>query len=141
MSRTVDEAGLVTLGRELGRTLPTGQVVWLTGDLGAGKTTFARALVEGRGGGAAATSPTFALTHRYDGRHGPVFHVDCYRLRHPDEAAELGWEDLVRGDLLLIEWPERAGPWAPAPDLTVHFEPAGDLDVREVTLQPAGRGS
>jgi tRNA threonylcarbamoyladenosine biosynthesis protein TsaE len=54
--------------------------------------------------------------HRYHGRRGPVFHLDCYRLRTPDEAADLDWEGLVaEGDAILVEWPEQAGPYLPAP--------------------------
>ena len=57
-----------------------------------------------------------ALVHRYRGARGPVFHLDCYRLRSPDEAADLDWEGLVaEGDAILIEWPERAGAWIPTP--------------------------
>jgi len=136
MSRIVTEADLLRLGSDLGRTLGSGLVVWLTGELGAGKTTLARALVHGRGCRESATSPTFALVHRYDGPAGPVYHVDCYRLRHPEEAAELDWEGMTAGDLLLVEWPERAGEWVPSPDLTVHLEHARDLDAREITLSP-----
>ena len=63
----------------------------------------------------AATSPTYALVHHYAGRRGPIYHLDCYRLRTPDEAADLDWEGLMTdADALLIEWPERAGAWLPA---------------------------
>jgi len=54
--------------------------------------------------------------HRYQGARGPVFHLDCFRLRSPDEAADLDWEGLLtEGDAILVEWPERAGAWIPAP--------------------------
>ena len=86
------------------------------GDLGAGKTTLHpghRARARRRG---PATSPTYALVHRYHGRRGPVFHLDCYRLRSADEAADLDWEGLLaEGDAILVEWPERAGAWLPEP--------------------------
>ena len=86
------------------------------GDLGAGKTTFIQAIARGLGVAGRATSPTYALVHRYHGRRGPVFHLDCYRLRSPDEAADLDWEGLMaEGDAILVEWPERAGAWLPAP--------------------------
>ena len=56
--------------------------------------------------------------HRYRGRRGPVFHLDCYRLRDPEEAADLDWETLLaEGDAVLIEWPERAGAWVPEPTM------------------------
>jgi len=140
MTRTVSEAGLIDLGVSLGRRLPTSQVVWLRGELGAGKTTLARALARGRGCREAATSPTFALVHRYEGPSGPVFHVDCYRLRDPDEAAEIDWEGMSRGDLLLIEWPERAGEWVPRPDVSISLAHGVDLDARSVTIVPEPEG-
>ena len=113
-------------GQELGRNLPRGAVLVFEGDLGAGKTTFIRAIVRGLGVPTAATSPTYALVHRYAGPRGPVFHLDCYRLRNPDEAADLDWEGLLsEGDAVLIEWPERAGPWVPEP--TMRFR-LGHLD-------------
>jgi tRNA threonylcarbamoyladenosine biosynthesis protein TsaE len=136
MSRALTEADLIRLGTRLGQRLPAGQVVWLQGELGAGKTTLARAVASGRGCREAATSPTFALVHRYEGPAGPVYHVDCYRLRSPDEAAELDWEGMGSADLLLVEWPERAGDWVPRPDLTVQLGHAADLDARTVTLTP-----
>ena len=113
-------------GEELGRNLPRGAVLVFEGDLGAGKTTFIRAIVRGLGVPTAATSPTYALVHRYAGPRGPVFHLDCYRLRDPGEAADLDWEGLLsEGDAVLIEWPERAGPWVPEP--TMRFR-LGHLD-------------
>jgi len=116
----------VAEGEELGRNLPRGAVLVFEGDLGAGKTTFIRAIVRGLGVPTAATSPTYALVHRYAGPRGPVFHLDCYRLRNPDEAADLDWEGLLsEGDAVLIEWPERAGPWVPEP--TMRFR-LGHLD-------------
>lgn len=109
------EAQLRAEGERIGRTLPSGSVLLLEGDLGAGKTTFIAAVARGLGVPAGATSPTYALVHRYEGRRGPVFHLDCYRLRSPDEAADLDWESLMReGDALLIEWPDRADGWLPA---------------------------
>jgi tRNA threonylcarbamoyladenosine biosynthesis protein TsaE len=118
MIRSLSRDELVAEGEQLGRSLPSGAVIALEGDLGAGKTTLAQAIVRGLGVAEPASSPTYALVHRYAGPRGPVFHLDCYRLRTPSEAADLDWEGLLRdGDVLLIEWPERAGPWLPAPTL------------------------
>ncbi|HEY4100274.1 MAG TPA: tRNA (adenosine(37)-N6)-threonylcarbamoyltransferase complex ATPase subunit type 1 TsaE [Gemmatimonadales bacterium] len=119
------------MGRNWGRELAAGSVVWLEGPLGAGKTTLARAMVQARGVVHGANSPTYALVHHYVGAHGDIYHVDCYRLRTPDDAADLDWQSLVTADLLIIEWPERAGAWAPAPTLRVRLDHA-DADSRVV---------
>jgi tRNA threonylcarbamoyladenosine biosynthesis protein TsaE len=113
--RTVTQAELEAEGETLGRSLPPGALLTFEGELGAGKTTFIKAIARGLGV-AGASSPTYALVHRYRGRRGAVFHLDCFRLRAPDEAADLDWEGLLRdGDAILVEWPERAGPWLPTP--------------------------
>jgi tRNA threonylcarbamoyladenosine biosynthesis protein TsaE len=105
--------------------------VALEGELGAGKTTFAQAVARGLGVSEPATSPTYALVHRYQGRRGPVFHLDCYRLRRPEEAEDLGWETLLtEGDAVLVEWPERAGAWMPAPHRRFRLHHLPDADLR-----------
>ena len=70
----------------LGRSLPPGALLPFEGDLGAGKTTFIKAIARGLGVAGEASSPTYALVHRYHARRGPVFHLDCFRLRSPEEA-------------------------------------------------------
>ena len=113
-SLTLDQ--LDARGEELGRALRAGELLTFEGELGAGKTTFIKAVTRGLGVSAPATSPTYALVHRYHGRRGPVFHLDCFRLRSPDEAADLDWEGLIsEGDAILVEWPERAAGWIPTP--------------------------
>ncbi len=112
--------GLSELEREaaeLWAALPAGAVVWLSGELGAGKTALAQAITRAAGA-APARSPTFALVHEYPSPGGIIAHVDCYRLRHPDEALDLDLPALAaRARLTLIEWPARAGSHAPEPDL------------------------
>jgi tRNA threonylcarbamoyladenosine biosynthesis protein TsaE len=111
---TLDE--LTAEGETLGRSLPPGTLLAFDGELGAGKTTFIQAIARGLGVAGPATSPTYALVHRYRGRRGLVFHLDCYRLRTADEAADLDWQGLMgEGDAILVEWPERAGAWLPTP--------------------------
>lgn len=133
MSESLTEAALMAAGESLGASLPAGSVVTLEGDLGAGKTTLVRAICRGLGVREAATSPTYALVHRYHGRRGPVFHVDCYRLRSPDEAQDLDWAGLVQeGDVVLVEWPERAGPWLPTPTDRFRLAHEADPDRRRL---------
>jgi tRNA threonylcarbamoyladenosine biosynthesis protein TsaE len=112
--RALSQAELEAEGQALGRSLPPRAILAFEGELGAGKTTFIKAITRGLGVSGPATSPTYALVHRYQGRRGPVFHLDCFRLRSADEAADLDWEGLLgEGDAVLVEWPERAGPWLP----------------------------
>ena len=116
MIRALTEPELIAEGRALGKSLPPRSLLALEGELGAGKTTFVKAVARGLGVTEAATSPTYALVHRYQGKRGPVFHLDCYRLRRPEEAEDLDWEMLLaEGDAVLVEWPERAGAWLPRP--------------------------
>jgi len=123
----LNAAELSRFGEELGRGLRAPAVVGFSGDLGTGKTTLIQAICRGLGAGAPATSPTYALVHHYDAQGGAVYHVDCYRLRQTDEARDLGFDDMTReGAIILIEWPERAGAWAPPLDR--HLRLAYDAD-------------
>lgn len=118
------------------RTLGVGSVVWLSGDLGAGKTALVQALARAAGA-EPARSPSFALVHEYHSPEGPLIHVDCYRLRRPEEALDLDLTALAaRSRLLLIEWPERAGALAPAPDLHLRLEHVERPDRRSVEQVP-----
>ncbi|MGH7656979.1 MAG: tRNA (adenosine(37)-N6)-threonylcarbamoyltransferase complex ATPase subunit type 1 TsaE, partial [Gemmatimonadales bacterium] len=110
-------------------------VVTIAGDLGAGKTTLVQAIARGLGVTAQATSPTYALVHRYEGARGPVFHLDCYRLRNSGEAADLGWDEmLAEGDAILVEWPERAGGWVPQATHRFRLAHVDDPARRELEL-------
>lgn len=135
MNGRFTEAELRAAGERLGRGLSPGAVIWLEGELGAGKTTLAQAIARGRGVRTDATSPTYGLVHRYQGDQGPVYHVDCYRLRRPEEAGDLDWATIAAGDLLLIEWPERAGEWAVAPTVRVNLAHGEDDAVRLVATR------
>ena len=129
----VTEEQLRQEGEALGRTLPPGAILLFRGDIGAGKTTFIKAIARGLGVETSTASPTFALVHRYHGRRGPVFHLDCYRLQSSEEARDLDWEGLLRdGDALLIEWPERAGPWVPEPTRVFTLSHVDDPDLRRL---------
>jgi tRNA threonylcarbamoyladenosine biosynthesis protein TsaE len=133
--RAVTEPELVLEGERIGRALPKGSVVYLQGELGAGKTTMVRAIARGLGVSEPASSPTYALVHRYAGRRGPIFHLDCFRLQRPEESADVDWEGLAAdGDALLIEWPERAAGWAPAPTLRVRLSHLVDPAARGLEI-------
>lgn len=133
---SVTESELGDWGESLGARLTPGSVVTLTGPLGAGKTTLVQAIARGLGVTTGATSPTYTYVHRYMGRRGPVFHLDCYRLRSPEEAGDLDWEGLMReGDAILIEWPEKAGAWVPAPTMRVALGYDADPDHRTLEVR------
>jgi tRNA threonylcarbamoyladenosine biosynthesis protein TsaE len=122
-------------GEALGQRLAPGELLTFEGDLGAGKTTFIKAVTRGLGVTRPATSPTYALVHRYQGTRGPVFHLDCFRLRSPDEAADLDWEGLLaEGDAILVEWPERAGGWMPRPSRRFRLLHLPEPDLRELEV-------
>jgi tRNA threonylcarbamoyladenosine biosynthesis protein TsaE len=106
---------LLAWGEAFGREVAAPKVVAVDGDLGAGKTTLIQAICRGYGVVRDVTSPTFALVHEYPSPRGPVFHLDLYRLRNADELINIGWDDIVHADaLVLVEWPERAGARLPA---------------------------
>jgi tRNA threonylcarbamoyladenosine biosynthesis protein TsaE len=117
------ESELVDWGERLGRQIVPPLLITLEGDLGAGKTTLARAICAGFGVRDDVTSPTFAIVHSYDAPKSPVYHVDLYRLDGPRDLQNIGWDDMIQSDaLLLVEWPERAGALLPAAHLPIQLE-------------------
>ena len=112
----------------------------LRGDLGAGKSVLARAIARGAGVAAAMPSPTFNLVFRYDAHAGTVWHLDLYRLQHEDDVWELGWRELgAEGDLVLIEWPERAERLLPEHRWDIRLESASAPSLRTVMAERRGR--
>ena len=110
----VSESDLVEWGQRLGHVASAPLLVTISGELGAGKTTLVRAICQGYGVTEDVTSPTFALVHRYAAPRSPVFHLDLYRLSDPIELTNIGWDDILAEDaLVLVEWPERAGDRVP----------------------------
>jgi tRNA threonylcarbamoyladenosine biosynthesis protein TsaE len=135
VSRTLSQTELEAEGEALGRRLAPGELVTFEGDLGAGKTTLIKAVARGLGVTGPATSPTYALVHRYRGARGPVFHLDCFRLQTPDEAGDLDWEGLMtEGDAILVEWPERAGEWLPLPTRRFRLYHVAEPELRGLEL-------
>jgi tRNA threonylcarbamoyladenosine biosynthesis protein TsaE len=140
MEAVLTEEALMDWGRRIGAEARTPLVVALRGDLGAGKSTLARAVAHGAGVAGDVPSPTFNLVFRYDTPRGiQLQHLDLYRLEDPDEVWELGWSELGAPDeLVLIEWPERAEALLPATRWEVRIADEGDPDTRRVTADPVG---
>jgi len=104
-----DEAATETLAWRIAGAAKVGDVIALAGDLGVGKTRFARAFVDAlTGAREEVPSPTFTLVQTYDSPAGAIWHFDLYRLRHPDEVYELGIEEALSDGISVIEWPDRA---------------------------------
>jgi tRNA threonylcarbamoyladenosine biosynthesis protein TsaE len=121
------------LGAKLARALPASPVIaWLRGDLGAGKSTLARALLRELGVAGAIRSPTYTLVERYPTDAGEAAHLDLYRIAEPGELDFLGLDELRDARLWLVEWPERGGAALPAPDLEIRLELAGGGRVAEL---------
>jgi tRNA threonylcarbamoyladenosine biosynthesis protein TsaE len=137
-TRSEDET--IALGRQLGAELPPGAVL-LIGNLGAGKTTLAKGIVEARNGTPASevSSPTFTLIHQYGSGDGsPVYHIDLYRLDEPREVENLGLDELFAGDsLVLLEWAERFPSLMPAQRTEIRLRAMQD-DSREITVSRVG---
>lgn len=121
-----DEDSTVGIGRLLATLTGGHGLLTLHGNLGCGKTTLSRGLIQALGHTGAVKSPTYTLVEPYElcGRH--VLHYDLYRLSDPEELEFLGMRDFLDADTLtLVEWPERAGNWLPAPDLALHLQVEG----------------
>jgi tRNA threonylcarbamoyladenosine biosynthesis protein TsaE len=124
-----DAAATHDAGRTLALVLQRGDVIALRGDLGAGKTSFARGILAGLGLQEEAPSPSFALVIPYDPplTRLPVWHVDLYRLENPEQCLELGLDEALSDGALIIEWPDRMGDrlWPCALNLTLEPHEAG----------------
>ena len=126
------EKELIDWGTRLGRQINPPLVVTLDGEIGAGKTTLAQAICAGYGVREDVTSPTFAIVHVYDAPKSPVYHIDLFRLESPRDLQNIGWDDVVQSDaLILIEWPDRAGDLLPPNHLPIQ--------LRHIEGEPARR--
>jgi len=123
------------LGQRIAALLAPGDVVALSGTLGTGKTTLARAILAALGHMGEVPSPTYTIIETYDELNPPVVHADFYRLEHPSEVEELGLDDYREGAVLLAEWPDHAGGFAHEPTcLAIDLEKVGD--GREAVVTP-----
>ncbi len=124
-----DLAAMQTYGAAIAARVQAGDVVALTGGVGAGKTTLARAILAALGHAGEVPSPTFTIIETYEAPHLrlPVVHADFYRLRSPDEIAEIGLDDYREGAVLLAEWPDHAGGFDREPGcLAITLELVGE---------------
>ena len=124
------------IGVCLGKMAEPGTVIALRGDLGAGKTVFAKGFAEGLGITDVVNSPTFTILQEYPGGRIPMYHFDLYRIEEPDELEELGWEEYFYSDgACLIEWPERAEELLPDNARSLVFARCeSDPDLRSVDI-------
>ncbi len=128
------ERAMLALGRSLSRRLRAGMLLFLEGELGAGKTTLVRGLLRGLGYTAHVKSPTYTLVEPYDFTDFVVYHLDLYRLEEPEELEVLGVRDyLSSGDICVVEWSERGAGVLPEPDVKITIE--YDADERIVALE------
>lgn len=125
-----DEVATHSLAEQAARALPVGAaplIVYLVGDLGAGKTSFARGLLRSLGERGPVRSPTYGLVADYELPGGRVVHLDLYRLQDPEELENLGLRDLLDGSRLwLVEWPDRGAGLLPAADVELGIQVEGE---------------
>ncbi|QZY54268.1 tRNA (adenosine(37)-N6)-threonylcarbamoyltransferase complex ATPase subunit type 1 TsaE [Crassaminicella profunda] len=126
------------LGYKLGTLLKRGDVVCLTGDLGAGKTTISKAIAKGLGVDECVTSPTFTIIHEYMG-HIPLYHFDVYRIGEIEEMEDLGYEEYFYGEgVCLIEWASQIEDLIPKEHLWMHIKRI-DENTREIEMTGNGQ--
>ena len=126
---------MAAFGARIAARLRPGDVVALSGGLGAGKTTLARGIIAALGHEGEVPSPTFTIVEVYDNLRVPLVHADFYRLDRPGEADELGLDDYREGAALLAEWPERVGGFRTEPGcLAIALESAGE--GRRAVVEP-----
>ena len=124
-----DETQTTALGRQLASLLQPGDVLLLTGVIGAGKTHLARAIIQTRlsasGRHEEVPSPTYTLVQTYDDGECEIWHADLYRVTGPEEVIELGLVEAFDTAIVLVEWPDRLGDLAPEGSLVINLEPDG----------------
>jgi len=138
VTRTAGADETLALAARVGGLLRGGDVLALSGDLGAGKTVFAKGIARALGVRDAVVSPTFTVVREYTGTMRFV-HVDVYRLDRVQELHDVGWDDTLDGEsVALVEWADRVGPLLPVDRLEVRIEHGDADDDRVITFSPMG---
>jgi len=130
-----DEAATARLAGRVAREARRGDAIALSGELGAGKTSFARAFIRACGAPEEVPSPSFTLVQTYDTPRGAVSHFDLYRLSRPEEIEELGLDEALAEGIVLIEWPDRLAGFAPPDRLDIALLPGAAPEARRARLR------
>lgn len=139
IKKTASVEETMELGRTLGSYIKKGTTICLTGDLGTGKTHFAKGLAEGLGVKETITSPTFTIVNEYHTGRVPLYHFDVYRVNDPDEVLQVGFEEYVYGEgVSLVEWADLIESILPDQFLQVKIEKTDVEDERKITFHEVG---
>jgi tRNA threonylcarbamoyl adenosine modification protein YjeE len=130
------EEHTIQIAQDFSKTLNGGEIIALYGDLGMGKSVFARAIIRALcdDPDLLVPSPTFSLLQTYESDIAEIWHFDLYRLEQPDDVYELGWEEALSGGIILLEWPERIGNLLPGRTKKVIFSEKTD-NLREIKIE------
>ncbi len=138
MKTSQSEKDTIQIAADLASTLQSSDIILLHGNLGMGKTVFARALIRTltKQPDLEVCSPTFTLVQTYETQDCPIFHYDLYRIEDPDEILELGWEESLYNGITIVEWPERLGGYKPSQYLDITISNGDNAsNHREILIQ------
>jgi len=136
---TENPCATFALGKGLAALLEPGDVICLSGDLGAGKTLFAQGIATGLGVSEGVTSPTYTILQVYDDGRLPIYHFDLYRMEQPDQLFDIGFEEYSRTDgVAIIEWADKFAAQMPDTSLWVELKMTSDEAGRMITMHPKG---